>query len=71
MTIWPFDDGRYGLDATYQGASGYERAHRQAQALARQGVEHAFRQELGGGWSVRLGPLRAIEVGAALTAFVR
>jgi uncharacterized protein YjbI with pentapeptide repeats len=27
LTIWPMDDGRYGLDATFQGASGYERAH--------------------------------------------
>jgi hypothetical protein len=26
LTIWPVDDGRYGLDATFQGASGYERA---------------------------------------------
>jgi hypothetical protein len=26
IAIWPVDDGRYGLDATLQGASGYERA---------------------------------------------
>jgi hypothetical protein len=26
VSIWPMDDGSYGLDATFQGASGYERA---------------------------------------------
>ena len=26
LTIWPIDDGRYGLDATFQGQTGYERA---------------------------------------------
>jgi hypothetical protein len=36
LTIWPVDDGRYGLDATFQGASGYERAeHHQADLLRR------------------------------------
>jgi hypothetical protein len=25
LTLWPVDDGRYGLDAAFQGASGYER----------------------------------------------
>jgi hypothetical protein len=71
MTIWPVDDGRYGLDATFQGASGDERAERHLDALQRGGVAHSFRQELDGGWTVRLGPLRAIEVGGAPSAFVR
>jgi hypothetical protein len=25
LTLWPVDDSRYGLDAVFQGASGYER----------------------------------------------
>ena len=25
LSIWPLDDGRYGLDATFQGKSGFER----------------------------------------------
>jgi hypothetical protein len=32
IAIWPMDDGSYGLDATFQGASGYERAERHAEA---------------------------------------
>lgn len=70
LTIWPVDDGRYGLDATFQGASGYERAEHHRQELQRRGVTHTFRQELGGGWTLRFGPFRAIDVGAALSAFV-
>ena len=71
MTIWPVDDGRYGLDATFQGASGYQRADWHVRSLEHAGVRHSFQQELDGAWTVRLGPLRAVEIGAALTAFVR
>lgn len=70
LTIWPVDDGRYGLDATFQGASGYERAEHHRLALERTGISHSFRQELGGGWTLRFGPLRAVEVARALSAFV-
>lgn len=71
MTIWPMDDGSYGLDATFQGASGYERAERHVSTLRDTGVTHSFRQELGGAWTIRFGPLSAAEVSIALTAFVQ
>lgn len=71
MTIWPMDDGLYGLDATFQGASGYERAERHIAALPVAEVRHSFRQELGGAWTLRFGPLSAADVSVALTAFVR
>lgn len=71
LTIWPVDDGRYGLDATFQGASGYTRAETHIHALERAGVVHSFRQELDGGWTLRFGPLRATEIANALGAFVR
>ncbi|HJX33169.1 MAG TPA: hypothetical protein VJ257_03135 [Solirubrobacterales bacterium] len=71
MAIWPMDDGRYGLDATFQGASGYERVEQHTTALRESGVPHSFRQELGGGWTLRFGPLSATEVGTALNAFVQ
>lgn len=70
LTIWPVDDGRYGLDATFQGASGYQRAGHHEQELSRQGVPYSFIQELGGGWTLRFGPLPALDVAAALAAFV-
>ena len=71
MTIWPMDDGRYGLDATFQGASGYERAERHKASLEASGVSHSFRQELGGAWTLRFGPLSAADISLALMAFVR
>jgi hypothetical protein len=33
-------------------------------------MKHSFRQELDGGWTLRFGPLRAIEIAGALSAFV-
>jgi hypothetical protein len=70
LTLWPVDDGRYGLDAVFQGASGYERCEAHRTALAEAGVECSLVQGLDGGWSLRLGPLTAHEVGKAISAFV-
>jgi hypothetical protein len=70
LTIWPVDDGQYGLDATFQGSSGYERAERHQSELEREGVPHTFRQELDGSWTLRFGPLPASHVAQALSAFV-
>lgn len=71
IAIWPLDDGRYGLDATFQGASGYERAERHAEALGEARVPFSLRQELSDGWTLRFSPLTAAEVSTALGAFVR
>lgn len=71
VSIWPIEDGTYGLDATYQGATGHERAEGHRGALERAGVDFSFRQELGGGWTLRFGPLCPGQVSAALSAFVR
>lgn len=70
LTIWPVDDGRYGLDATFQGATGFKRAQQHQAELERAGVPHTFRQELDGSWTLRFGPLRAADVARALSAFV-
>ncbi len=65
------DDGKYGLDAIFQGKSGYERAERHVEALDASGVRYSFRQELGDAWTIRFGPIGASEVNVALTAFVQ
>ncbi len=70
LTIWPVDDGRYGLDATFQGGTGYERARAHRAELEREGVPHSFRQELNGAWTLRFGPLPASDIALALGAFV-
>jgi hypothetical protein len=70
LSIWPMDDGRYGLDATFQGKTGHERAECHEEALRDAGIRFSFVQELGGGWTLRFGPLAATEVSKALSAFV-
>jgi len=40
LTIWPVDHGRDGPDATFQGASGFERAERHQADLQGRGVAH-------------------------------
>jgi hypothetical protein len=70
LTIWPVDDGRYGLDATFHGASGYQRAQQHQSELELDGVPHTFRQDLDGSWTLRFGPLRAADIAQALSAFV-
>lgn len=71
IVIWPLDDGRYGLDATFQGASGYECAAQHEVDLERRDVRYRFHQEMDGGWTLRFGPLRAVDVAVALSAFVQ
>ncbi len=70
LTSWPIDDGRYGLDATFHGGTGYERAQRHREHREIDAVPHSFRQELDGAWTLRFGPLAAAQIAAALCAFV-
>ena len=71
LTLWPVDDGRYGLDAVFQGASGYERCEEHESALKAMGVQYKLVQNMDNSWSLRFGPLTALEVGRAVSAFVR
>ncbi|HUA03639.1 MAG TPA: hypothetical protein VMB27_07015 [Solirubrobacteraceae bacterium] len=60
----------YSTHGTFQGASGYQRAEHHQRELDRLDLPHAFREELGGGWTLRFGPFRDIGVAAALSASV-
>lgn len=71
LAIWPMEDGRYGLDAMFQGATGHERAEVHERQMRDSGIAYSFLQELGGGWTLRFGPLSAGEISKALSAFVR
>ncbi len=70
LTLWPVDDGRYGLDAVFQGASGFERCEQHRAALEAAGARCSLIQGLDDSWSLRFGPLTAQEVGRAISAFV-
>jgi hypothetical protein len=71
LTLWPVDDGRYGLDAVFQGASGFERCEEHHSTLKALGVTCRMLQNFDNSRSLRFGPLTALEVGKAISAFVR
>jgi hypothetical protein len=57
VTLWPMEDDSFGIDATFQGASGHDTAVLHEQVLRKQDVHCTLRQELDGGWTIRLGPI--------------
>jgi hypothetical protein len=69
VTIWPLDEARFGVDVTYEGATGYELATRHERTLADAGLPFSFRQELGGAWTVRL-TIPAGQVAFVVASFV-
>lgn len=71
LTLWPVDDGRYGLDAVFQGTTGYERCSQHEEAMKAAGVHYRVIQGLDDSWLLRFGPLTALEIGRAVSAFVR
>jgi len=70
LSIWPLDSGQYGLDATFQGRTGFERMEIHEAALNSSGIRFRVVQELGDAWTLRFGPLSAAEVSLALRSFV-
>jgi hypothetical protein len=70
LSIWPVEGGRYGIDATYHGASGYERSDAQRARLERVRLNVSVRQELNDCWTLRLGPLAHGAAWTAIEAFL-
>lgn len=70
LTLWPLDDGRYGLDATFQGPWGCEDAEVAAARLCDHHMPPTLRPEPDGAWTVRLGPISSVQVARALGALV-
>jgi hypothetical protein len=70
LSIWPMDDGRFGLDASFQGANAAQRAYAHEWELIASEVPHSFRQDATGAWTLRFGPLSAHDLTCALDAFV-
>lgn len=70
LSIWPLDSGQYGLDATFQGLTGFERMEIHERALKLTDIRFRVVQEFGDAWTLRFGPLSAKEVSVALRSFV-
>jgi hypothetical protein len=70
IAIWPVEGGRYGIDGTYKGASGFERAESQRRRLTAVKIAASVRQELGDSWTLRLGPLTRGTAWVVIEAFL-
>jgi hypothetical protein len=58
LTVWPTEDGTYGLDARWGGPEGSRQAYAVRDAGRAGGLSVQLQQDADGrGWSVRLGPL--------------
>ncbi|MEA2218210.1 MAG: hypothetical protein QOJ35_836 [Solirubrobacteraceae bacterium] len=70
LSVWPVEGGRFGIDATYHGSTGAQRAERQLARLTDAGLAPALRREDDGGATLRLGPLAHEAAWLALEAFL-
>ncbi len=70
LSVWPLDEGRYGLDASYRGSTGFERAEAQRRRLKASRLPAALRQDVGEAWTLRLGPVDQVTAWAALELFL-
>jgi hypothetical protein len=70
MAVWPIEGGRYGVDGTYQGATGLREPRPKRRRLERAHLQVSVRQELSDGWTLRLGPLTHGAAWAAREAFI-
>jgi hypothetical protein len=70
VSVWPHDDGTYGVDATFQGSSGHDDAAHYEERLKKVGARYTLKQELDGGWTLRFGPLRHEEALRLVEAFI-
>ncbi len=71
LTIWPVEDGRFGIDVRWGGGEGCRRATVVGDLLAGVGVRSRLTQELSGrGWELRVGPVPGSEVARMIDAFI-
>ncbi len=70
------EDGTYGIDATFTGVTGFERAQehervlRSAAASANLAPWWRFLQEIDGRWTLRFGPVSGPDVAAVMESFI-
>ncbi len=70
VTIWPHEDGNYGVDATFYGVSGFEDLARHEEMLKHAGATYSLRQELDRGWTIRFGPISHRQALQVVEAFI-
>jgi hypothetical protein len=70
LSVWPMEEGRYGIDATYHGATGLQRAEAQRRRMEEKHLHVPIRQDLGDSWTLRLGPMTHSAAWVAIEVFL-
>ena len=71
LTIWPLDEGGFGIDIRWAGGEGNRRATVARRLLEDAGIRARLSQHADGrGWELRLGPVPGQEVAKLIDQFV-
>jgi len=71
MTIWPTEQGTYGLDVRWGGRQGYNQAMLIRDSAKSSGLPVKLVQDVDGkGWTVRVGPLQRDEIARVVETFL-
>jgi hypothetical protein len=71
LTIWPVDDGGFGIDVRWSGGEGNRRAGVVRGLLEQAQVRAKLAQSLDGrGWELRVGPVPGAEVARVIDQFL-
>ena len=71
LTIWPVEDGRFGIDVRWGGSEGNRRATVVRGLLTGAGVKAKLAHSLDGrAWELRVGPVPGGEVAKVIDAFI-
>ena len=71
LTIWPVEDGRFGIDVRWGGGEGNTRANVVRRLLGDAGVKAKLAQSIDGcAWELRVGPVPGADVARIIDAFI-
>jgi hypothetical protein len=70
LSIWPTEDGRFGIDVLYLGPQGHRRAEIVVRQIHAAGLGALLREEGEGGWIVRFGPVSREDMLLVLNGYV-
>lgn len=71
LTIWPVEDGRFGIDVRWGGGGGNQRATVVRNLLSASGIKAKLAHSIDGrGWKLRVGPRPGEDVAQVIDSFI-
>jgi hypothetical protein len=71
LTIWPVEDGRFGIDIRWGGGEGNRRATVVRNLLTDAGIKAKLAHSMDGrAWELRVGPVPGAEVAQVIDSFI-